>query len=104
MSQVLCSQFCFFGPGIEFVIEFVETAAEICVGGRELRQDGAQSGAKYTRVGSAEEPSGAQADAGQAISMSLRDTLDHSMKAQAAELVSHPALGQFSRLHAEQRG
>jgi hypothetical protein len=78
---------------MEFLIEFVETAAKVCVGGGESRQDSAQSGAKDTRVRSAEEPSCAQAEAGQAIAMSLRDTLDHSMKAQTAELVSHPALG-----------
>lgn len=36
--------------------------------------------------------------------MGLRDTLDHPMESQAAELVSHPALGQVSRFQAEQGG
>ena len=36
--------------------------------------------------------------------MTVGDTFDHAVKTQAPEMVSHSALGQVSRLQAEQRG
>ena len=83
------------------MIEFIEAAAEGGVGGGEFRQYSTQPWPQDARVGASEEPSGAQAEAGQAVAVALGDTFDHSMETQAAEVVSHPALGQVSRELAE---
>ena len=54
--------------------------------------------------GASEEPSGAQAEIGQAIPMAVGDSLDRAVKTQATEMVSHFALREVGRFEAEQRG
>ena len=84
------------------MIKFVEAAAECWVGSGQFRQCAGVTGPQDARIGAGEEPTGAEAEAGQAVSVPAGDTFDHAVETQAAELVSHPALRQISRLLAEQ--
>ena len=68
----------------------------------ELRQSAGKAGPQDARIGTSKEPPGAQAEAGQAVSVTVGNALDHAVETKAAKLVSHPALCQVIRSYAKQ--
>lgn len=98
MSQVLGGQFCLVRPSFDFQFESIEAASKSCIGSGKLAERAGDAGAKDAGIGAGEEPAGAHSEAGQAIAMATGDTLDDAVKAKAAELIGHPALGQLMRL------
>ncbi|MBR2813062.1 MAG: hypothetical protein IKE60_00310 [Reyranella sp.] len=71
--------------------EGVEGAAERDDLGGVARQDGGESWAQKAVVGSSAEESGAPAEVGDAMSMTVRQALDHAVGAQATELIGDGA-------------
>ena len=76
---------------LDLSVKAVEGATEGEDLGSVARQDGGQSGAQEAVIGSREEESRAPAEIGNAVSMAMRQALDHAVEAQAAELIGDGA-------------
>ena len=69
----------------------------------KLGQYSSQAGPEDAGVGARKEPCGARAKVGDPVTVAFGDAFDHGMETPAADMVSHPAWGQFSGLWAEKR-
>src|SRR5882724_2553165 len=78
----------------EVGVDFVEAAFEGSWGGAVAREGCGETWAKKTIIGSGEEESGAETGVGDVVALGIWQTLDHTMKAQAAELIGHGTLAE----------
>lgn len=93
MCQVSSCELGLLDPCIDLCVDFVECTLERGIDGAENWKCGGQARAQQAVVEACEEQGRAKAEFGDAVAEAVRRALDQVVQAQAAELISHCALG-----------